>query len=120
MTAPIGMPERTMVAGIPFTVETSPGIHIEDGDGDDAKHYDVLGLCRSDAQVITIATEQGPDRLRETFLHEHLHAMFDAAGLRDTLTFDQDESVAKRLAPILLQFLRVNRQALFFMLRETP
>lgn len=114
-----GMPRRTVIAGVPFTVEAVPSIHFEDEqENGETKRFDVLGVCHSDTQTITIAEYQGPDRFRETFLHEHLHAMMDAAGLRDTIDLTQDESIAKRLAPIMLQFLRYNPEVIRFLTQE--
>jgi len=82
-------------------------------------HLDILGLCDSDAQKIVLESLQGPDKLRETFLHEHLHAMVNLAGLRDVLTEDKDEDVIKRLTPILLQFLRDNPAVYAFLIGKS-
>jgi hypothetical protein len=99
------MPTRTRVLGQRFTVALHKDLafdHPEQG------VVGCLGICDADAQHIAIDPDQSADRLRETYLHEHIHAMLSLAGMRDTLGSSREERVVKRLAPILLQFLRDN------------
>jgi hypothetical protein len=76
-----------------------------------------LGYTNTDAQHIVITTDLGHDRLREVFLHESLHAIKDATGLsRDILgDAESEEAFCKRLAPVLLQWLRDNGAAVAWM-----
>ena len=105
MTAPI-MPRRTRIMGQKFTVGVHKYLAVEHP-VHPGQTLEVLGLCDNDAQMIALDPEQGPDKLRETYLHEHLHAMIGLAGMRDMLG-DNEEEVVKRISPILLQFLRDN------------
>ena len=123
-----GMPRRTRIMGQRFAVQPIKDlkvaeVHVSPGalDASGWQHgepevFNVQGLCDADAQVIQIETEGiGFDRFRETYLHEHLHAMMALGGLRDTISARDDEVIAKRLAPILLQFLRDNPRVYTFL-----
>ncbi len=109
------MPMRTKVLGIKVKVILGPNLlyheHLDvDGhpvDSDEPPQH-LMGLSDSDAQMVVIDSDQGSDRLRDTYIHEHLHMMLALAGIRDTITYEQEESVVKRISPILLLFLREN------------
>jgi hypothetical protein len=107
------MPTETRVLNARYTVRAVESIdvlvHADDPEHAHTIANGAIGTCDSDEQVIRLVTEQGYDRFKETFLHEHLHAMVAAAALdRDAISHDQEESVCKRLAPILMMFLRDN------------
>lgn len=95
-------PPRTFkIMGRPIRV-TLTDHYIETGDAS------ALGLTESDDQTVLLCTIAGEDKRREVYLHEVMHVIFDAAGLSDTISHAQDESVINRTAPILLQFLTDN------------
>ena len=58
--------------------------------------------------TIKIRTEQSPDQMRETLLHEVLHVCFDVSGLSHELEDDEEETIVRQLSPILLQALQDN------------
>ena len=79
------------------------------------RHSDDYGETQIDRCEIRLAGKQGPSQLRETLLHESLHAMTSLAGLRVEWGEDRDESCVTRLAPILLDFLRRNPRVVEFL-----
>lgn len=110
------MPLKTEVMGQQFTIEPTQDLQIEHHHGHDEADgeplftlEDVMGACNPDRQLIRVEVKDiGPDRLREVYLHEHLHAMLALGGFRDLFEGDDEERFVKRFAPILLMFLRVN------------
>lgn len=118
--AVIRFPRKTKVLGTVYTVSSEAGlmIHSHETGGAQAELdsiLDVLGLMDDTAQTIVLEKNQGPDRLKVTYLHEHLHAMFSAAGLRDTVDYDDEEKIVGRLAPIMLLFLKENPNVYTFL-----
>lgn len=60
--------------------------------GDTCRHND----------IIRINLRQSPDNMRDTLLHEVLHATWDVAGLRQHTTDKQEELIIGTLTPTLL------------------
>lgn len=108
------MPRRTTILGQRIWVQMHKNLAVEHPSVV-GEHIDLLGLCDGDAQRIRIDPAQGPDKLRETYLHEHLHAMIGLVGMRDDLQDGVEEDIVKRLAPILLLFLRENPRVYTFL-----
>jgi len=69
-----------------------------------------VGQCDHEALVITIDPDLAPSQMAETILHECLHGAFSLIGACDVLSFDQEESVVRRLSPLLLEALRANQR----------
>lgn len=97
------LPRSVLILGQRFKVHKIADLQTDTGNGIER----VLGLCDSDDQIIVIEEKQGPDRFAETFLHEQVHAMIALAGLRPDLA-EHEEAIVKRLAPIMLDWLRRN------------
>ena len=96
----------------PRTVRVGPHVYsvsTEQRNGDD------YGETQIDRCEIRLAAKQGPSQLRETLLHEALHACTALAGLRVEWGEDRDESCVTRLAPILLDVLRRNPRLIEFL-----
>lgn len=96
-------------------------VHMHDNAGDPMMQS-VYGSWSSSESVIKIDTNQGFERMHETFLHENLHAMVqvaqidrmcDGAGL-------SEEAVVSALAPILLAWLRDNPKAVAYITEVQP
>lgn len=75
------------------------------GASDGERH---LGSCDHDQLVVTVDPDLAPDCVRETTLHELLHACFALIGASDALSHEQEESVVRRLSPVLYGALRAN------------
>jgi hypothetical protein len=75
----------------------------------------VLGLTDPDVSLILLESEMGNDRFKVTLVHETLHAIFAEAGLRDLLAPDAEESIVKRVSPILYQVLKDNPRVYTFL-----
>jgi hypothetical protein len=70
---------------------------------------EILGLTNPDEQVILFeSVDAAPDVQAVVVLHETLHAIFSQIGIRDLLDQHAEESITKRLSPLLLQVLREN------------
>ena len=72
---------------------------------------------------ILLHPNQSPSVLRDTALHETLHALFDDSGLSDyvnapagaTVSKEQEELVIRHLTPALLRLLRDNPKLVAFL-----
>jgi len=104
------IPRSMLVLGQRFKVVQTRNLRVNGSDvkGEHPNEVvDVLGLTDSDIQTIYLETDQGDDKLAETFLHESLHALWAATGLRVTHG-EEEEQIVKRLSPIMLDWLRRN------------
>ncbi len=97
-----------------FTPTTYSGEWVHEHDEAPEVLVDVLGATDSDAQYIRIESESGPETIRQTFVHETLHALLAGIGIRDQLNMEQEEALVKRLAPALVLFIRQNPKALAY------
>lgn len=115
MAANVRLPRSVLVLGQRFKVHHIKNLRLDPAPGEHAVHLDVLGICDSDEQVICIEQLQADDKKAETFLHENLHAILAMAGLRDEFVGDQEERIVKRMAPIMLDWLRRNPNVYTFL-----
>jgi hypothetical protein len=94
--------------------------HIDIGDMDGHAQGDqAWGVYEGSGPFIVMASGQGGERERHTFLHENLHMMLDLGGL--TKMFDDDATEEKftgRLAPVMLAWLRENPSAVKYLLEH--
>jgi len=102
-------------------VEFAENLHCEcpghDGAETEEKHaVPCYGYYNKHDQTITLDADLKFERLRETFLHENLHAMLAIAQLDSIMPEGMDEHVVTVLAPILLSWMRDNPAALTFVL----
>jgi hypothetical protein len=68
------------------------------------------GHCDHDQGVIRYSEKQSASQIRETFLHEILHACFWNAGLTaDVGGPDDEEKLINKLAPRVLAMMRDNK-----------
>jgi hypothetical protein len=78
----------------------------------------LYGEYSEQEQSITLDQSMGFERMRETFLHENIHAMF-SMGQLDTILNNEatelDEHIVSALAPILLAWLRSNPAAVAYL-----
>lgn len=77
-----------------------------------------VGQCDTEKLVITVDPSLAPTQLAETLLHEVLHGAFSLIGACDVLTFDEEESVVRRLSPVLLDALRANQKAVLWLMEQ--
>lgn len=65
----------------------------------------LYGLTEPTAQVIHIDPTLAPDQLRDTVLHEVLHACLSLIGADEQLSPGKEERLVRALSPVLLQVL---------------
>lgn len=71
--------------------------------------HEAHGLCQAEWERITLSPNQGPATMRESLLHEVLHACFhDAAPFGALIGDAKEEKVCAHVAPRLLDTLRRN------------
>jgi len=133
MTAP--MPKTIKVGMLRYTIKPTPKLktlarEVESNDfvAEHAKepgvfHEDesipLLGLTDPDGGVLLIESANASyDVQRTVTLHEVIHACLDQVGIRDTIDANDEESVAKRLAPLLLQTLNDNPRLVEYLLNR--
>lgn len=67
-----------------------------------------LGECDPKTLTIFVDPTQADTMLRDTVLHELLHALMDLIGAGDDIARDLEERLVRRLAPVLLELLTRN------------
>jgi len=74
--------------------------------GDPSCLDDACGLCSSKDHTIYLIKREGdtPDTIRQTFIHEALHAAMDTIGLED-----HDEQLIEGVSQMLFQMLSTCR-----------
>jgi hypothetical protein len=76
----------------------------------------IHGDCDYSAQSIRISLKDcHADVIRDTLLHEVIHALNSIAGIKDGCN---EEDIASRLTPLLLQTFRENESLALFLLTE--
>lgn len=80
--------------------------------GDEPAFY---GTTNHHALRIIIDPSQAPRAMRDTTLHETLHAITDLVGLRAELTTDEEEQFVTRVSPALLDVLQRNPDLVAFL-----
>lgn len=115
-----GLPRRVWLMSQRISVVEEENLHHKD-DGDEHGHK-AYGVYDEAHQTITLDTDMGHDRRRESFLHEQLHAMFSMAQLDSLLEGNAghgaDEHVVSALAPVILSWLRDNRDVVAYLQEE--
>lgn len=104
------LPRRLDVGPVRYAVTTDP-LPV-------AKMGDQLGECNIDRATITIDPDQPADVLRESLMHEALHALTAFTGLAGEISRDQEERLVNRLAPALLDTMRRNPKAVAYWMEK--
>jgi hypothetical protein len=122
---PAGLPRRITICGHEYTIKTFPdGKVMVDGleSTDEA-----LGACNADMGLIVLRdlSGQSPSQLRDSLLHEIMHACTAGSGLRakgGALAWERngskEEQVVRVLATALLDALRRNPNLAQFLLKR--
>lgn len=66
------IPKKIKVDHLTYTITLDPGIG-------DIGHF---GLCNSNDQIIRLYSKMNKERMKETLLHEVLHAIYYSRGMR--------------------------------------
>lgn len=112
MLPPEAMPSSIDVGPFMYTVESDELDLLRTSK---AEHEILLGHCDEAKLQILVDLEQAAGQLRDTLLHEALHAVFAQLGLDDELGQAKEEMVIRRLSPALLALLRRNPQLVSFL-----
>lgn len=99
-------PKKVQVGPYSYEVDISPEAGARAKVEDQNAH--TVGNVQHSAQRINIDSEQGPDQLADTLLHEVLHAVWSAAGVHVGPVAKFEELVVASLTPTLLDTLRRN------------
>lgn len=83
------------------------------------KHMELLGERENEQTEILIQADQSLGCMRDTLLHECLHAVVFCSGHGYQLEHDEEERLVRRLAPWLLGLVRDNPKLVRF-LTECP
>jgi hypothetical protein len=103
----VRLPRTIRLASQTVRVERASHIQL----GEEHEHAQAWGLYDGAQPLILVASGQGHDRERNTFLHENLHLLWDIAGIGD----EYEEDIVNRLAPLLLCWLRENPRAVAYL-----
>jgi len=97
------MPATIEVGPFAYTVLVDPTAM---RDHEHAAHHTCMGGLDTKGLRIMLAPEQAAGQMRDTLLHEVLHACFNVTG--GLPTYDEEEKVLSLLASLLLDTLRRN------------
>jgi hypothetical protein len=106
----------SLVEGL--SVPLTSGIARPDGGVEEETHdHPAYGRYHAGSQTIEVEASLGFECQRETFLHENLHAMLNAAKLQDIAPDipGLGEHFVDNLAPVLLCWLRENPTAVLYL-----
>lgn len=101
----LALPKKVRLGHRNYTVEP---MH-KHGEGD---RY---GFCDHDAGSIVLAEHQDKAEEANTFLHECLHGLYNAYGMKETVGREKEEVVVNTLANALCGFIRDNPAALVYL-----
>ncbi len=76
---------------------------------------DLAGRCSHRTLTIHVDPDQARSQMRDTLLHEVLHAVANMTALDNEWGDEQEEEVILRLAPALLDVLRRNPRLVEFL-----
>lgn len=99
---------------IPAAVQVGPFAYEIQADEDAANRVSYEDACRligqsnPERQTITLRPSVASMCLRDTLLHEVLHAICSLTGVSKDLEDDEEEKAVNRIAPALLDVLRRN------------
>lgn len=102
---------------VPVVVVNDLRVTTQDCDCGEEHRNEAYGMFDPDGPAIILSDGQGWERLRETLLHENVHALLQFTGLTETLG-GRDEEFASRLAPALLCWLRANRKVVKWLQKQ--
>lgn len=103
-----------MAVTIPSLVEVGPVAYDVSIDEVDllracrAERTDLLGHTNHRHLTILLDPNQAPGSMRDTLLHECLHAVLEQTGIAHEMEGDEEERLVYRLAPALLGLIRRN------------
>ena len=102
-------PKRVTIGASSWTVRVTEQI--------DASADDKLGITNGRRSEIQITSVQSPSSMRDTLLHELLHALCYESGLSPAMGIaeDDEERMIRILTPSLLLLLRRNPQLLAYL-----
>jgi len=102
------MPRVLRLVGQRIKVTLHDEIDLSADLGPGAQAY---GVWKENDSEILLCKGQSHYRLRNTFVHENLHAINATAGLDNLLGHEAEEDLVNRMAPVLLSWLRENPRA---------
>jgi hypothetical protein len=98
----IELPEQVQIGSYVFDVKLDSGL----------SRSNLLGETHTSDQKILVHPMQHPMMLKETVLHELLHACFGVSSLTHSFSDDDEERVVAILSPWVLMMMRDNPQLL--------
>lgn len=95
---PKGMPSTVKILGQKWRVRYSPNLCIERG---------LLGLCLSDKRMVLVDSEQAPESMVDTLMHEVIHSCIAMTPMAN-MDQEQNEALVRSLTPAFISLLRSN------------
>lgn len=115
------MPSTVTLLTQTILVATAPNLmhdpHPDEAHEEDDDHHGhrAFGVYNAADQTITLDDGLGGERARETFIHENLHAIFNAAAVDSILDGESlglAEHIVGNVSPVLFAWLRENPEAI--------
>lgn len=102
-------------------LKIGPFIYHVDLDTKAVEHHSddkLLGYCDYTDTRIVLRSDLNPIVLRETLLQEILHALLALSGFGSEWGEETEEAFVSRMSPLVLDFLRSNREAVDFLMEN--
>lgn len=99
---------------LPKSVKVGPAVYSVSADEKELlaacreERSDLLGRTEHRQTRILLRPDQSPSCMRDTLLHECLHAVFEMTGIATEVGPDDEEKFVRRLTPAILDMLRSN------------
>jgi len=105
----VKLPKHLSIAPFSYTVREDKDACVSAG---------VLGYCLEDVEVILIDPLSSPGALRDTLLHESLHAIWGQTTLNKKYSDEEEEEALLALSPRILSLIRDNPKLVSFLTEE--
>lgn len=98
------LPKKVKVAGVVYKIEEKELSPLSEMDKDEG--FFQMGWCIKPTTTIQVNSVMSKDKIKQTFVHEMVHALMQESGLDSNL--ENEEDITNRLGLVLYQTLKDN------------
>jgi Zn-dependent peptidase ImmA (M78 family) len=98
------LPKKIKVAGVNYKIEEKELSPLSEIDKENGEFQ--MGWCIKPTTTIQINSVMSKDKIKQTFVHELVHALMQESGLDSNL--ENEEDITNRLGLVLYQTLKDN------------
>jgi len=98
------LPKKVKVAGVVYKIEEKELSPLSEMDKEEG--FFQMGWCIKPTTTIQVNSVMSKDKIKQTFVHEMVHALMQESGLDSNL--ENEEDITNRLGLVLYQTLKDN------------